>query len=58
MLLLVECVQNQAVVLLMRIPALALHLHWPMKLDTSESKIKCIAVFRSRNKIFQSRHAA
>ena len=32
----VECVLNQAVVLLMRTLALVQHLHWPMKLDTSE----------------------
>ena len=37
MLLLVECVHNQAAVLLMRILALALHSSWPMRLDTSEN---------------------
>ena len=37
MLLLVECVHNQAVVLLMRTLALALHSSWPMRLDTSEN---------------------
>ena len=37
LLLLVECVLNQAVVLLMRTLALPLHLLWPMKLDISKN---------------------
>ena len=34
---LVECVHNQGAALLMRTLALALHLLWPMKLDTGKT---------------------
>ena len=39
MLLLVECVHNQAAVLLMRTLALVLHSSWSMRWDTSENNI-------------------